>query len=275
MKLVLQMGTIAPKCWEECLKLGPNQTDSIDENGCKLRPDEGLDAIASLAPGGLGADLMVGHTNTVFAWLVQWLADNLGYDVSNIIGLPYDWRLSPSVMEKRDGFLSQMRRRIEAAVKANGGLPGILVAHSMGNSVFRYFLQWLNQEMREEAYARYIKQAERRAKRNLQQLQQQSGWFDDLWNSYFGPNPDADSEKDWQFRELAKIEGDEKFVEWLETHIWTYVGLSAPLLGAVNPLRSVISGENMGLPLSDDLARRIELSKLFCFFNNMLLHIFL
>lgn len=93
-------------------------------------PDEGLDAISSLAPGGLGSKWLVGGTNTVYAWLIQWLADNLGYDVGNIIGLPYDWRLSPDRMEARDGFLTLTRRRIEAAVKSNGQ-PGIMVAHSV------------------------------------------------------------------------------------------------------------------------------------------------
>ncbi len=48
----------------------------------------------------------------------------------------------------------------------------------------------------------------------------------------------------------------------METHIWTYVGLSAPMLGAVNPMRAVISGENMGLPISDHDARDMEVSKL-------------
>jgi Lecithin:cholesterol acyltransferase len=139
-KLLFQMGTIDATCWLECMALGPNQTDSFSSmssssnsfDGCKLRPDEGLDAIGSLTPtGSVGADLLVGQTNTLFAWLVQWLADNLGYDVSNLIGLPYDWRLSPNMMERRDGFFSQTRRRIEAAVASNGGLPGILVAHSV------------------------------------------------------------------------------------------------------------------------------------------------
>lgn len=56
---------------------------------------------------------MIGGTNTVYAWLIQWLADNLGYDVTNLIGFPYDWRLSPDKMEERDGFLTSMRRRME------------------------------------------------------------------------------------------------------------------------------------------------------------------
>jgi hypothetical protein len=80
--LVMQMGTIDVSCMKECISLGLNQTDTDDlERGCKLRPDEGLDAISSLSPGGIGSNLLVGGTNTVYSWLIQWLADNLGYDV--------------------------------------------------------------------------------------------------------------------------------------------------------------------------------------------------
>jgi hypothetical protein len=168
----------------------------------------------------------------------------------------------------------------------------------MGNSVFRYFLVWLKHEMRDEAFQRISTSAERRAKRNMQQQQhqqhqqqfqasgqqqQQQGWmsgvangFDELWNSYFPwqdeVGGESSSSKDYdnadssaktrQFWELAKIEADQEYMEWIEAHIWTYVGLSAPILGAINPLRSVISGENMGLPFSDEIARRLELSKL-------------
>jgi hypothetical protein len=60
--------------------------------------------------------------------------------------------------------------------------------------------------------------------------------------------------------ELAKAEGDTEWIDWLGKHIWTYVGLSAPLLGAPGPLRSVLSGENMGLPFTDEEARGLELS---------------
>ena len=139
MNLLLQMATIDAKCWNECMTLGKYQSDydgEDDDNGvqsshgCKLRPDEGLDAISSLAPGSTTASLFVGGTNTVYAWLIQWLADNLGYDVTSIVALPYDWRLSPDVMESRDGFLTMTKKKIEAAVEANGR-PGIMVAHSV------------------------------------------------------------------------------------------------------------------------------------------------
>lgn len=92
-------------------------------------------------------------------------------------------------------------------------------------------------------------------------------WYDWLTDekteSATGPDEARDeneilNEKLW---ELAVEEGDTMWLEWVENHIWTYVGLSAPMLGAVNPLRSVISGENMGLPIQDEVARIMELSK--------------
>lgn len=233
-------------------------------------------------------------------------------------------------MENRDGFLTLTRRRIEAAVKSNGE-PGIMVAHSMGNVVFRYFLEWLRQEMREESYQQYLKRAERKARKLIQQSEQQSsqtdsdsntnananvlpgwtisqsdgdanananananpnnaGWtsgvlsgFDEWWSTHFsaksnklGSNSDDNvsdgfSRKHPQLWELAKIEGDGDWFEWLEKHIWTYVGLSAPMLGAINPLRAVLSGENMGLPISDEVARSMEVCE-YCFDGSCVMH---
>ncbi|KAL7540865.1 hypothetical protein ACHAXR_010432 [Thalassiosira sp. AJA248-18] len=330
MNLLVQMATIDARCWNECMTLGKYESDydgaddemenethdkkgSKDDkkeeqpfHGCKLRPDEGLDSISSLAPGSISSNLFVGGTNTVYAWLIQWLADNLGYDVTSIVALPYDWRLSPVKMEDRDGFLTLTRKKIEAAVESNGR-PGIMVAHSMGNSVFRYFLDWLRVQMREQAYERYVQQAkhtaaDRAAARAggrgpfwrgralyrgfihqgeaLNMIEGEEGehnttedGLDDLaWA--LGPQKgepstaqrkveegeETGSRKYPKLYEIAKVEGDTEWIDWLGKHIWTYVGLAAPLLGAPGPLRSVLSGENMGLPFTDEEARGLELS---------------
>ena len=136
---ILELATIDGDCWISCMSLAENQTDVGKEHkGCKLRPDEGLDAISSLAPGSLSTNMLVGGTNTVYAWLTHWLAENLGYDVTSMLGLPYDWRLSPDVMESRDGFFSLTRKRIEATVASNGA-PGIIVAHSV-SSIFTFLV---------------------------------------------------------------------------------------------------------------------------------------
>jgi len=83
--------------------------------------------------------------------------------------------------------------------------------------------------------------------------------FDELW-SWVTDEVDKNKKtpKHEQLWELAQLEGDTNWYEWIETHIWTYVGLSAPIMGAVNPLRAVISGENMGLPVADESARVME-----------------
>lgn len=293
---------------EETAASKATSTTAIPSHGCKLRPDEGLDSISSLAPGSISSNLLVGGTNTVYAWLIQWLADNLGYDVTSIVALPYDWRLSPDKMESRDGFLTLMRKKIEAAVKSNG-LPGIMVAHSMGNSVFRYFLEWLRVQMQDEAYERYVEQAEhaiataaaashhrgpfwrgRALYRGLMNLPGGIGGrgnnntaddhemleesfarefepdkMDDKFDQSKGDEAsstetDPSVKKYPKLWELAKIEGDSEWIDWLGKHVWTYVGLAAPLLGAPGPLRSVLSGENMGLPFTDEEARILELS---------------
>ena len=199
------------------------------------------------------------------------------------VGLPYDWRLSPDKLEDRDGFLTLTRRRIEAAVESNGK-PGIMVAHSMGNLVFRYFLEWMREQLKEEAYTRYIRQAKRRAKalrktseatNNKPQVVIEGmstflpGWmhgvvsgFDEWWSSVTNAesNDGMPTERHEKLWELAQMEGNDIFYEWLEKHIWSYVGLAAPMLGAVNPLRAVISGESMGLPMGDEDARMMELT---------------
>ena len=328
---LMQMSTMDVSCLRDCLALGQNQSDSDevlhdddweegeddwkdDEiknettatttrptgGGCKLRPDEGLDAIASLSPGGLHSQLLVGGTNTVYAWLIQWLADHLGYDVTNIVGLPYDWRLSPDKMQARDGFFTVTRRRMEAAVQANGGRPGIVVAHSMGNLILRYFLEWLRTQLRQEAYELSVRRAKRRLQKQQRQQQLQRattsgggsveeehvgaaatelpGWMTGILAeldeedeemmqetsstppSSMSVNSRLDPTKRAQLRELAQMEGDDNWIEWIETHIWTYVGLSAPMLGAVNPVRAVLSGENMGIPVTEEAARIMELS---------------
>jgi hypothetical protein len=274
LQILVQASTLDVSCMKECIALGVNQSDANDIGGCKLRPDEGLDAISSLSPDGFSSEMLMGGTNTVYAWLIQWLAEHLGYDVSNLIGLPYDWRLTPSKMQERDGYLANMRRKLEASVSTSQ-LPGIVVAHSMGNLVFQYFLEWLRAEFRQEAFEGFQKRAAKRERARQDRLKKtktnsasssylstMSGWLYSEPQGTEAENDEKPDEKDrtLQLRELAKIEGDALWHEWIEKHIWTYVGLAAPLLGAANPLRAVISGENMGMPLTDEAARHMELS---------------
>ena len=40
-------------------------------------------------------------------------------------------------------------------------------------------------------------------------------------------------EKHPELWELTQAEGDKDWLDWIQNHIWTYIGLSAPLLGAI------------------------------------------
>lgn len=50
------------------------------------------------------------------------------------------------------------------------------------------------------------------------------------------------------------------FQDWVDAHVWCYVGLSAPLLGASGALRTSLDGETFGLPISESQAREMELT---------------
>lgn len=79
----------------------------------------------------------------MYAPLIDLLTQELGYQGRNSLrALPYDWRIAPRRLEERDGFMSSMKADIEQAVRLNGR-PCIVFAHSMGNLVLLYFIEWL------------------------------------------------------------------------------------------------------------------------------------
>jgi hypothetical protein len=194
---LVETKTIDPTCWVDCMKVGPQGTD-LDQ-GCVLRPDEGLDSVSAMAPGPWTSGI-----SQVYAPLISLLVEELGYTApSSLRALPYDWRLAPRRLEERDGFMSATKQNLELAVSSNGR-PAVVIAHSMGNLVFLYFLEWLRKE-------------------------------------HFPNNPKG-------------------FQGWVDRHVWCYVGLSAPLLGAAGALRTSLDGETFGLPLASESAREMELT---------------
>lgn len=82
----------------------------------------------------------------VFKSLVD-VAVELGFEPRRtLIAAPNDFRLAPSLMEERDAFFSGLKATIETAV-ARSKRGAVVIAHSLGNSVFRYFLEWLKHDL--------------------------------------------------------------------------------------------------------------------------------
>ena len=132
---ILNSRILGPACWLECMLLDiVEQTDPPD---CKLRPDQGLASVSELSPG------LFGGVTTIFRSLIYTAASEFGYDISNILAVPYDWRLAPLRLEQRDLFFSKLKMSIEHTVALNGGNPAIAICHSLGNNVFLYFTKWL------------------------------------------------------------------------------------------------------------------------------------
>ncbi|MBA0708664.1 hypothetical protein Golax_023760 [Gossypium laxum] len=137
----------AVNCWLKCMLLDPyNQTDHPE---CKSRPDSGLSAITELDPG-----YITGPLSSVWKEWVKWCIE-FGIEANAIIAAPYDWRLSPSMLEERDLYFYKLKQTFETALKLRGG-PSIVFAHSLGNNVFRYFLEWLKLEIAPKQYIQWL-----------------------------------------------------------------------------------------------------------------------
>ncbi|CAL9779415.1 unnamed protein product [Musa acuminata subsp. burmannicoides] len=137
----------AVNCWLKCMLLDPhNQTDHAE---CKSRPDSGLSAITELDPG-----YITGPLSSVWKEWITWCIE-FGIEADAILAVPYDWRLSASMLQERDLYFHKLKLTFETALKLRGG-PSIVFAHSMGNNVFRYFLEWLKLEIAPKHYIQWL-----------------------------------------------------------------------------------------------------------------------
>ena len=188
---VMQTVSTDAKCWLECLSLGANQTDPSE---CKLRAAQGISAVSELSPG-----LFTTGPSTIFGKVIQNMALDFKFDSNSMIAFPYDWRLSPDHLESRDSLFSLMKARIEETVRYNRH-PAIAIAHSQGNNILLYFVEWL------------------------------------------------------------KLKYPDTYEEWIEGHIWCYIGFGAPLLGSLDGIKAHANGITMGLPITELQARDMAIT---------------
>lgn len=109
-----------------------------DPEGIKLRSAQGFSAADFF----VGNDWMWGNY-WVWSKIFENLAD-VGYDASSMTMEAYDWRLAFQLLEKRDGYLTHLKHKIEAYHKSTGKKV-ILTSHSMGAIVVHYFFAWVTE----------------------------------------------------------------------------------------------------------------------------------
>ncbi|KAK3028116.1 hypothetical protein RJ639_038977, partial [Escallonia herrerae] len=95
-----------------------------------------------------------GPLSSVWKEWIKWCVE-FGIEANAIIAVPYDWRLSPSKLEERDLYFHKLKLTFETALKLRGG-PSLVFAHSLGNNVFRYFLEWLKLEIAPKRYIQWL-----------------------------------------------------------------------------------------------------------------------
>ncbi|KAH7281700.1 hypothetical protein KP509_36G059000 [Ceratopteris richardii] len=59
------------------------------------------------------------------------------------------------MLEERDLYFYRLKLIFEVALKRRGG-PSLVFAHSLGNNVFRYFLEWLKLEIAPRSYQKWL-----------------------------------------------------------------------------------------------------------------------
>lgn len=116
------------ECWRRHLSLDP--MTGMDPDGIRVRAAQGFEA----------ADYFM---TAYWVWnkLIENLAE-IGYDGSTMSMESYDWRLSFPLLEKRDGYFTKLRHKIEA-MHESSGKKVVIAAHSMGSPLMTYFFAWV------------------------------------------------------------------------------------------------------------------------------------
>ena len=165
--------------WLEHMRLNPRDCKT-ETDGVQVRAILGLEGVDYLTPG-----MFTNLVSYVFGPVIHALA-NAGYqtDGTNLQAAPYDWRLPPSELERRDQYFTRTMEQVERMYMTNQKTPVVLLSHSLGTKTAHYFLNFC----------------------------------------------------------LAQ-----KGQEWIDQYIHTYIPVGAPHLGAPKALRSLITGDKMGL----------------------------
>lgn len=135
------------------------ESDMVTEpEGIEVRNIEGLSGVDYLSPGAL-----TNLVSYVFGPVIDALR-KVGYDngeetqgrVYNLDAAPYDWRLPPHMLEKRDKYVTKTMAKIEKLYTSNGNTPVVMVCHSLGCKTGHYFLNYVEEQHGQSWIDKYI-----------------------------------------------------------------------------------------------------------------------
>ena len=130
--LISQIVPYAWECFAERVNRNFVAGRWFDKPNVFTRNVDGLEGIGYLDP----SNFLTRRETVYFGNLISSL-QNVGYNESNLMAAPYDWRLLPS---EQKTLFSYMKMAIEKMVSMNGGERAIIATHSMGGPYLHYFL---------------------------------------------------------------------------------------------------------------------------------------
>ncbi|CAM9295481.1 unnamed protein product, partial [Phaeothamnion confervicola] len=117
-------------CWLRHMAM--DHRTGMDPPNIKLRAAQGLEA----------ADFVIGAYWVSRSQISKNNLADIGYTSTEMFLASYDWRLAPSLLESRDRYMTRLMRHIELEYEASGR-PVVILAHSYGSTVVKYFLNWV------------------------------------------------------------------------------------------------------------------------------------
>mmetsp|Transcript_10073 Transcript_10073/g.21646 ORF Transcript_10073/g.21646 Transcript_10073/m.21646 type:complete len:716 (+) Transcript_10073:79-2226(+) len=138
--------------WLEHMMLSSD--NESDPPGVKVRAISGLEGVNYLTPGAITS-----HVSYVFGPVIDYL-ESKGYNPkdgkTNLMASPYDWRLAPGAMEKRDKYFTNTIGVIEELYHNNDSTPVVLLCHSLGCKVAHYLLNFALDTRGQEWIDKYV-----------------------------------------------------------------------------------------------------------------------
>ena len=123
-----------------------------EREGNEIRPIPGLDGVDFLTD---IAKINIG-ASYVFGPIIK-LLTGIGYTKQlNLDACPYDWRIPPSVLERRDGYFTKTMEKIEKMYNQNKNKPVVLLCHSMGGKAGHYLLNFALEKLGDSAGREWI-----------------------------------------------------------------------------------------------------------------------
>jgi hypothetical protein len=125
------------RAWLQHMTLADNRRSDPQNGKIVVRSMKGIEGVDFLQPG-----FVMDFATYVFGPIIanlKWV----GYNDKNLQAAPYDWRIAPVDLEKRDRYFSKLAQQILDMKAANGGKPVVILAHSMGCRVAHFWCKWV------------------------------------------------------------------------------------------------------------------------------------